>query len=257
MALVIVPADQFVILGIEVGQRNFVISSLVPQIDLDVVGGLIAGIPFHDPAGAQLIHHHWGKLDHRVDFFAVGGFANGHAARDDRVLDRSGIGDLLAVDIADIVGTGGKVINDIACHAAYIVAHLFQHVGSQPVGAAGELVPGGADDAAIHQTIQHIAGAGQQDVAHIQRGLLGFLVVILGGRGHACQRRACRRGRGNFLVDFLVDLAARIIGGCLNAIQCRVLPQIARHVAEDEAVDLAFFIGGIIFDVRAAQSNPR
>ena len=57
MALVIVPADQFVILGIEVGQRNFVISSLVPQIDLDVVGGLIAGITFHDPAGAQLIHH--------------------------------------------------------------------------------------------------------------------------------------------------------------------------------------------------------
>ena len=42
-----------------------------------------------------------------------------------------------------------------------VVAHLLQHIGGQLVGIAGELVPGGADDAAVHKAVQHIAGGGQ------------------------------------------------------------------------------------------------
>src|SRR5699024_712931 len=244
-AKVVVPADQMVFGRVDLGQGGGVILAAVPQIDLHVVGRLIAGAAAHHRGCADLVDHHRHQLDHVLDR-AGGAAADRHAARQHRVLDRCVEGGALPVDVADVAGALAQPAQDVAHGAGGVVGRQAQHIAGNAAGAAGQAVPQGAGDAAVDDAVKNIAGAGQDDVGHIGGG-------IAGAGGGAARQGHIPAGAADLLVDDVGGGAGQVA----HIIQDAVGPQIAGDVVQDQAVDLARRIGGVVADVIAVQCHPR
>ena len=155
----IVPADEAVILGVDLGKGGGVILALVPQIHLHVIGSLIAGGAAPHRGRPQLIHRDREQLGHSAHT-AGSSLAHRDAARQHGILHAGLIGGLLTVDVADIVRAAAQVIQHRADHARGAVGTNLEQIACQAGGAAGHTLPQGAADAAIDQPIQQGAGGG-------------------------------------------------------------------------------------------------
>ena len=138
----------------------------------------------------------------------------------------------------------------------------------QRTGVAGQLLPGRGEDIAGDDAPQDLARRGHQKardlVGHgpLRRGIGRPRCPVLvtgGGSGSGSARRGRTAGRicaGVEAGDEALEVG--VIGSeVLHVIQHTVLPQVAGHIVQDEAVDLASLIDGVVADVRTAQCDPR
>ena len=262
-AKVVVPAGQVVILRVDGGELGGVILAFVPQIDLQVVGGLIPGIAREDRGRTHLIDLHRHQLDHGFDR-AGGLLTDGQAAGQHRVLDGGGVAGGAAVDVADVGGTAPDEAEDLLEGGAGDGRDLPETDAQQGAGVAGQAVPRRAQDVAADDAPQDLAGGRHQQAGHFLHGGGGRGAGAAAGAGiRRCPRRAAGRGTGAGRRGRMGRTAGRAagrtgllkesgdVGGeVLDIVQHAIAPQIAGDVIEDQPVDLPFFIGGEIADIR-------
>lgn len=94
---------------------------------------------------------------------------------------------------------------------------------------------------AVDHPPQDLAGGGHQHTSHLvsQGGLVLFRGFVVDQSIHQCR-----------------DLAPVSCHG-LDIIQHAVLPQVTGNIVQDQPVDLAFFVQGIVSDIQSVQVYPR
>src|SRR5699024_1695859 len=116
-------------------------------------------------------------------------------------------------------GAAGDGAQDAACQAAGVVGQQAQGQAGPPAGAAGQLAPDIVQQGAGQQARSHL----HQHVAGLQAGqAVGGGVAFVGAPGH----------------------------------QAAVGPDIAGDVIQDQAVDLALAVQGVVADVGVGESHP-
>ena len=252
-AKVVVPAGELVFVGVDITELGGVILALVPQVDLCVIGHLIASAARQPRGRAHPVDLQGHQLNHGLD--RAGGLLPGrNAARDDRVLDGRGEADLRTVDVADVSCAAADEVQDLLEGGAGDLCHLFEADAQQRTGVAGQLLPRGREDIAGDDAPQDLAGGGHQQVRHLPGYRGSGRGGSSSGRAAGGSRSTCgaggrtgsgrgggrlRGGSGTGGIAARLEAANKaleigVVGGeVLHVVQHAVLPQIAGDVVQD------------------------
>ena len=230
-AKVVVPAGKIVIIGVDGSELGVVILTLVPQVDLRIIGHFK---PFalggKDAGRTHLVDLHGHQLHHVADR-AGRLLADRDAAGQNRILDGSAQTDLLAADVADIGRTAADEVEYLADGSAGDLGDLLEAEAQKCAGVAGQALPCRAEDVAGDNAPQDLCGGGYHNALHLTDDCIGINGAVTRLRLDGAEKGA-------------------VVGGdILHIVQHTVVPQVAGHIVQNKRVDLPLRIGGVVADI--------